>query len=509
MAIHVNRKDIRFYPDAKRVIARFFLPGGEERALSIIPKVLALSDQETRFILNQVLVNFSQRHRNISKLFQQHFDNVRYIIERLDIDPETLPQEKKLLVGAYYTMEYSIESAAFFNPSIMEDPDQTALGVGEKRVIVSFRATGEGHISSIVFRSGVIDKDNNLTFKPPGNLVDIPEAVKKHVYDKQTFLEKLSEMQVQEDLVGMVMDPLGDQFVYGDLQASIEACMRNGELSTVQKKVIKDINWLANSHYEISFSMDTAISERVIYPTSYSESNGIEDARFVKFTDDDGSVTYYGTYTAYSGFTILPKLIETNDFYRFKVMPINGDYAQNKGMALFPRRIFNKYAMVSRVDGVNNYIMFSEDIHFWQDALIIQEPEFPWQFIQIGNCGSPVETERGWILLTHGVGPMRRYCLGVTLLDLSDPTRVLGQTREPILVPNEEEREGYVPNVVYSCGAIVHNNELIIPYAMADYASSFATVSLEELFAKMSYTAATASPSSTVLKYRRREEAGS
>ncbi len=487
MAINVVRKDIRFYPDAKRVIARFFMPGGEERAKVIIEKVLALTEEDARFTLNQVLTNFSQRHRNISRVFEKHCEQVGHVIKRLDVDVEKLTQEKKLLIGSYFTMEYSIESAAFFNPSIVEDPDQTALIEGGKRVIVSFRATGEGHISSIVFRSGIIDKNNDLHFKDTGDLVDIPEAVKRHVYDKKAFIEKLREMKIQTDLIGMVMDQLGDKFIYGELQASIAECMRNTNLNSVQKKVINDINWLANSHYEIEFSMDTALSERVIYPISYTESNGIEDARFVRFVDNDGSVTYYATYTAYSGFTILPKLIETRDFYQFKIMPLNGEYAQNKGMALFPRKINDKYVMMSRLDGVNNYIMISDDIHVWQDAMIIQEPMYPWEFIQIGNCGSPVETEKGWLLLTHGVGPMRRYCLGATLLDLNDPTKVLGRTKEPLLSPNEEEREGYVPNVVYTCGAIVHNDELVIPYAMADYASTFATVSLDELFSKLVY----------------------
>lgn len=487
MPIKVDRKTIRFYPDPKRVIARFYMPGGEERAQIIIKKILNLSEDEVRFTLNQVLISFSQRHRNITRVFQKHYSQVEEITERIVQGGEPLSEAKKFLIGAYFTMEYSIESAAFFNPSIVEDPDQTSLCDGEKRVIVSFRATGESHISSIVFRSGIIDQHNNLTFKDPGDLVDIPEAIKRHVYDKLEFTEKLSEMQIQTELIGMVMERLGDYFTYGELQLAIEKAIRENELGPIERKVVKDINWLANSHYEISFSLDTALSERVIFPISDTERNGIEDARFVRFTDDDGTVTYYATYTAYSGFTILPKLIETKDFYNFKVLPINGDYAQNKGMALFPRRIYNKYAMVSRADGVNNYIMFSEDIHFWQDAHKIQEPQFPWQFIQIGNCGSPLETEKGWLLLTHGVGPMRRYSLGVTLLDLEDPTKVIGQTTEPIIIPNEEEREGYVPNVVYSCGAMLNGDTLVIPYAMADYASTFATVSLAELFAALDY----------------------
>ena len=463
------------------------MPGGEIRAVRIIEKILALSQEDVRFTLNQVLVNYSQRHRNITRVFENHYRDVENIVQKLVGNGEELPRETKLLIGSYFTMEYSIEAAAFFNPSIIEDPDQTALGEGEKRIIVSFRATGEGHISSIVFRSGIIGNNNNLIFKDPGELVDIPEVVKKHIYDKQTFLDKLFEMHVQRELVGMVMDKLGDHFIYGELRASVADCMDNMTLSSTQKKVINDIVWLANSHYEIMFSLDTSISERVIFPISYSESNGIEDARFVRFTDNDGTVTYYATYSAYSGFTILPKIIETKDFYNFKVMPVNGESAQNKGMALFPRKIKSKYVMVSRLDGVNNYIMISDEINIWQDAIMIQEPLYPWEFIQIGNCGSPIETERGWLLLTHGVGPMRRYSLGLTLLDLEDPTKVLARTKEPLLAPNEEEREGYVPNVVYSCGAMIHNDQLIIPYAMADYASTFATISLEELFRKLEY----------------------
>jgi predicted GH43/DUF377 family glycosyl hydrolase len=487
LSIQVKRKDIKFYPNSKRIIARYFSPGGDERAEGIITKLLSLSDEDTRVTLNRILTGYSKRHRNITRVFMKHYSNVKHIIARLGIDPETISRDKQLLTGSYFTMEFSIESSAFFNPSIVEDPDQTALGEGERRFIVSFRATGEGHISSIVFRSGVIDKYNNLTFKSPGDLLDIPEAVKMHTYEKSSFSEKLSEMDVHMDLIGLVMDRLGDQFTYEELRDRIAETIEKEDLNPIQKIVIKDFNWLAKSYYEITFSLDTALSERVIFPISEAESNGIEDARFVRFIDDNGAITYYATYTAYNGITILPKLIETRDFYHFKVMPLYGEHAKNKGMALFPKKINNKYAMVSRVDGVNNYIMLSDDVHYWQDAQKIQEPKYSWQFVQIGNCGSPIETEKGWILLTHGVGPMRSYSLGATLLDLNDPSKVLGQTSEPLLKPNDEEREGYVPNVVYTCGAIIHNNELIIPYAMADYASLFATVSLDELFAKLEY----------------------
>jgi predicted GH43/DUF377 family glycosyl hydrolase len=481
MPIHVRRSNIKLTPQANRVIARYFDPGDDDRKKGIIERILSLPDDEARFTLNRTLTDYSLRHRNISNILNNNYLNVEGIVAGMDVDSSRLTREKQLLIGSYFTMEFSIESAAFFNPSIVEDPDQTGLRDGEKRVIASFRATGEGHISSLVFRSGIIDKNNDLQFRPSGDLLDIPETVKKHIYQKEDFIQKLSEMDVQMDLLKIVTDRLENNFTYEELQEHINAVLKKEDLSTIQKKVIKDCNWLANSYYEITFSLDTAISERVIFPLADTERNGIEDARFVKFTDERGLVSYYATYTAYNGYAILPKLIETKDFYHFKVMPLNGKYAQNKGMALFPQKINNQFAMIARLDGVNNYIMYSDDIHYWYKAKMLEKPTHPWQFVQIGNCGSPLKTEAGWLLLTHGVGPMRAYSMGATLLDLDDPSKVIGSLREPLMKPNEDEREGYVPNVIYSCGAMIHNNELVIPYAMADYASSFAFVLLDDL----------------------------
>ena len=483
MAITVNRKALRLYPDAKRVIARFYRPGYEDRATSIVQRVLSLSEEDVQGDFQQVLRRFSGRHRNITRIFENHCARILNSLPEGELpqDVEKLSEERRMLIGSFFTMEYAIESAAFYNPSIVEDPDQSDLQEGERRIIVSFRATGEGHISSLVFRSGIVERTNGITLTPPGALVDMPETVNRHIYDKREFLEKLAEMQIRKDVVHEVMGRLGQRFIYGELQASIEETLKNLDLSYTRRKVVQVINWLASSHYEVTFSRDTAISERVLFPVSYTESNGIEDARFVRFKDEDGSVTYYATYTAYNGFTILPKLMETRDFYHFKVMPLHGEYAQNKGMSLFPRRINGQYAMISRCDGVSLYMMFSDNINLWQNAQRIQEPKFSWEFVQIGNAGSPVETEKGWLLITHGVGPVRTYCLGATLLDLNDPTRVIGRLKDPILIPNEEEREGYVPNVVYSCGCLIHGEELIIPYGMADYTSGFAIIPIEEL----------------------------
>jgi predicted GH43/DUF377 family glycosyl hydrolase len=486
MTIPVHRKSFRFYPNPKRVIARFYMPVKEDRAKIIADKIVELSEEEVNRILNQILGNFSKRHRNISKIFENSFNSLTEILGNINNKKKLLSFKKKLLIGSYFTTEFSIESTAFFNPSVVEAPDQSNLLPGQKRIIVSFRATGEQHISSIVFRQGIIDKDNSLKFQPEGNLVDEPQVIKRHVYKKKSFLKKLSEMKIHKEILDTVMDKLGDTFIYGELKHSIEDTLKQVEATPSKMKVIEAILWLAKSHYEVKFSLDTAISERVIFPVSISEVNGIEDARFVKFTDDNGEITYYGTYTAYDGYAILPKLIKTSDFYHFKIMPIHGAYAQNKGMSLFPRRIDGKYAIISRSDGINNYIMFSDNINIWETAKKIQEPVFPWELVKIGNSGSPLETEKGWLLITHGVGPMRTYCLGATLLDRDDPTRVIGRLKEPLLFPNEEEREGYVPNVVYSCGSIIHNNELIIAYGMSDYASGFASIPLNELLSKLS-----------------------
>jgi predicted GH43/DUF377 family glycosyl hydrolase/BarA-like signal transduction histidine kinase len=481
MSTTVFRKPVRFYSDPRRVITRFFFPGPESRVESILQKVGAMPDQAAQLVLNQSLRDFSARHRNISRIYFKHFEKVRDIMKGSAEFLSALPEAKKLLIGAYFTSEYSIESAAFFNPSMVEDPDQTGLQEGEKRVIISFRATGEGHISSIVFRGGILNRDNNLELKPVGKLVDEPEAVKNYVYKKEIFCQKLREMHIPAEISETVMNKLRFEFDYNELNNAVADAKREMQPDKQMEKMFQTIVWLADSHYNITFSLDTAISERVIFPIAAAESNGIEDARFVKFYEDDGTIRYYATYTAYNGFSIMPKLIETKDFYDFKIMPIHGENAQNKGMALFPRKINGRYAMLSRLDGVNNYIMFSDDINLWDGAIKIQSPVFPWEFIQIGNCGSPIETPHGWLVITHGVGTMRKYCLGATLLDLNDPTKVIGQLSEPLLSPNEEEREGYVPNVVYSCGSIINNNELVIPYAMSDTASTYACVPLDEL----------------------------
>jgi predicted GH43/DUF377 family glycosyl hydrolase len=313
------------------------------------------------------------------------------------------------------------------------------------------------------------------------------DRIKRHIYNKKSFIKKLDEMHDFDNKLSplFVLEKLGDRFTYGELKRAVAETRKTHQLTPNKELIINQMVWLARSHYEIEFSLDSAISERVIFPISDTEKNGIEDARFVKFIQENGEVIYYATLTAYDGTSILPKLLSTRDFYHFKGLPIHGELAQNKGMALFPRKINGKYAMLCRVDGINNYLAFSNNINIWREAKLIQKPKYSWELVQIGNSGSPIETEEGWLIMTHGVGPMREYVLGASLYELNNPENEIGRLKTPLLSPNSEEREGYVPNVVYSCGSIIHNRTLIVPYGMSDYASTYATIDLNELLIEL------------------------
>ena len=484
MRIKVDRKKDRIYPDSKRVITRFF-NHNEIKAKSIIQKILDMSENEAETSLNLVLMEFAKRHRNITRIFLQNFTKIVNYLEELTGSSAKISETKKLLIGSFFTMEYSIESAALFNPSIVEHPDQNELEEGQKRIIVSFRATGESHISSIVFRSGIIDKDCNLHLDAQGNYISEAEIIKGHAYNKSEFLVILHEHEIINDISTEILKGLGDYFYYSELKNAVTKTIESKKLNLDQQKTLKQMMWFAKSHYEVVFSQDTDISERTIFPVSKTESNGIEDARFVKFTDDNGEITNYATYTAYDGYTILPKLLETKDFYRFRNLPLHGECIKDKNFSLFPRKINGHFVMLSRIDGVNHYIMYSDNITLWETAQLLHEPKYNWELIQVGNCGSPIETPEGWLVITHGVGQMRKYCISAILLDLNEPTKVIGSLKDPLIVPSEDEREGYVPNVVYSCGSIIHNGVLIIPYAISDYASSFATVNVKTLISKL------------------------
>ena len=477
LKLKVKRKSIKIVGDTSRVITRLHLPDDRYRIPKIIERIMSLPNTAAENLLAQVMVDFSGRHEDIGHVFERHLNAVKDYLPR-DIK---LSDVQRALVGAYFTKEYSIESAALFNPSLVSHPDQSHLKKGSLRFIMSLRATGEGHLSSIVFRSGVLDRHNRFLFDPLSDFVETPDLQLNPVYKRNPFRLKLNEMGASNEITAHILNQLPKDFTYNELTGKIRILRTKPKFSEAQQnRTFKAMCWLAKSNYEVSFHADHRVSERVIFPVSKNESRGIEDARFVQFYNNGQEVTYYATYTAYNG-TILPQLIETKDFIKFNILTLNGKAVQNKGMALFPRKIGGRYAMLSRQDGENNQIMFSDNIHFWQESQIIQEPEYPWEFIQIGNCGSPLETNEGWIVLTHGVGPMRKYCIGAILLDLENPTKVIARLDEPLLAPHEKEREGYVPNVVYSCGAIIHNNELVIPYAMSDINSGIATVAVKEL----------------------------
>ncbi|MCW3081615.1 glycoside hydrolase family 130 protein [Segetibacter sp.] len=478
MPVSVTRINSRINPDYKKVIPRFFNTG-DVRARTLIERILHMQEDEASNLLHEVLNEFSLRYKNIKTIFTRHFELINYLITEEELI--ILSEEKKQIIGSYFTMEYSIEAAALFNPSIVEDPDQRGAGIGQKKVIISFRATGESHISSIVFKQALLDENAMIHLEPSGRFIREGVMTQQKKDSKSDFKNLLDRISLPENLGTAILNELKDQFSYKEIEHVLENALLTIEAPFEKKKIRFDILGRVNTNYELHFSTDSLISERVIFPVTRTEKNGIEDARFVRFIEDDGSATYIATYTAYDGSFILPQLIITTDFCHFKIAPLHGKAAINKNLALFPRKINGQYVMLSRIDNINNYIMFSDDIFVWEEATLLQQPKFPWEFVQIGNAGSPIETEKGWLVITHGVGPMRKYCLGASLFDLDNPTRELGRLKEPMLVPNEDERDGYVPNVVYSCGSIIHGNKLFIPYAVSDHASSFATVSLSEL----------------------------
>jgi predicted GH43/DUF377 family glycosyl hydrolase len=428
-AAFLNRQALYLRPDPARVIVRPFKPATEPRDLNptdktranhIVERVLQLDSDAAASQLADVLENFQGRHRNLLKTFESRADEMEEALAAHGAFSEVQRQ----LIGAYFLHEYSFEASALFNPSIVQHPDQSGTPAGSLRFILSLRAVGEGHVSSLTFRTGTIATDGSIAIDPTARLASSPRIGYRSP------------------------GPIGDEV-------------------------------------EVIFKPEEDISERVIFPVTESQSNGIEDARFVEFSDG-GRTTYYATYTAYKGTAIRSELIETRDFLSFRMTPLQGAAARNKGMALFPRRIDGKYAMIARQDNENLYLVYSDDLYRWEGGQAILKPQFPWEFVQIGNCGSPIELEEGWLLLTHGVGPVRKYSIGAVLLDKRDPSRVLARSSDPLLRPEPGEREGYVPNVVYTCGAMTHNDQLILPYAVSDTFSNFATIKISALLHSMS-----------------------
>ncbi|WP_246117735.1 glycoside hydrolase family 130 protein [Adhaeretor mobilis] len=483
--INLKRTGTVLKPDQSRVLLRPFSPGDSQRTNRIITRIMALPEEQVGHLLDEVTAEFSQRHREIRRMFLERFEQVRQ-----EHDPKGgLSEERRLLIGSYFLAEYTLESAALFNPSIVMHPDQAGLPPGALRFTLSLRATGEGHISSITFRTGIIHSNNQIEVLDAAGYLSEPRQIPNPAYEKGLFTRKLRELGFKSEFTGRVIDKLGDSFDMQELRAALDAELDQERHS--QGVLQEDQNtahgiWmLAQSNYEVQFQPEQQLSERILFPATPSQSNGIEDARFVRFQNDDGSYIYYATFTAFDGNVVMPELVETVDFLRFRFTTLNGPAAQNKGMAMFPRKIDGHYAMLARQDNESIYLSYSDNVHFWNERQVLLRPTFSWELIQIGNCGSPIETDAGWLVLSHGVGPLRKYCIGAFLLDRDDPSKVIGRLRAPLIQPNENEREGYVPNVVYTCGALLHKSELIIPYGLADHATGFATVPVEDVLAAM------------------------
>ncbi len=469
-------------PNEQRVILRPHISVNESQIERVISRVLSLKESDVLHKLKNVLAKFSHRHHNLEFLLESQFKIVRKYMPT----DASLSHERQLLIGSFFWSEYSFESAALFNPSIVPHPDQSKLASGSLRFIISLRATGEGHISSLAFRSGIIDENCTIKLDDPSTFASAAEMKADVLYNKAVFMRKLREMNIHSSFSNQILGSIPDEFTLEELTAKIKFFILNQKpLTQPEKLTIEKIKWLAQCNYEADFAHSVPLSERVLFPLSPSEQNGIEDARFTQFTDDDGSCRYMATYTAYNGREIFPQLLETENFDHFKMTTLNGNSAVNKGMALFPRKINGRFAMISRQDNENMFLMYSDNIHFWHEAQLIMKPLYSWEFLKIGTCGSPIETEDGWLLLTHGVGAFRQYSIGAILLDKDDPSKIIGRLDEPLIQSTEANRSGYVPNVVYTCGALIHQNNLVIPYAMSDQQSAISLISIPELVQKL------------------------
>ena len=479
--VKIERVSEQLDPDPRRVIPRFFGPGDEKRLRGIIGRIRALGRSEASDLLSDLKRHFQKKHPDFAAIAKSNYGAVKHLIA----DEHELDEERQLLIGAYFTMEYAIEAAALFNPSMVPAIAQDAAAEGSTLFVMSLRATGEGHISSVVFRRGVIDRDNRIRIEPVNQYSHQLQVVENRQFEKQTYQKKLIEIGTFGSSSDEVLNRLGETFNFAELNLAIDAVRESRESALSFCETADTMIALARANYDLHMPDLDDLSEFVIFPNSAAESHGIEDMRMVRFRFDDGGICYFGVYTAYDGSNILPQLLETTGFQTIKIRTLGGRYAVNKGMALFPRKVDGRFLMLGRLDNENLFLLRSDDVLFWNEAELLMKPKFAWEIIQIGNCGSPMETESGWLLLTHGVGPMRQYSIGAVLLDRDDPSRVIGRLREPLLVPIDEESVGYVPNVVYSCGALIHNDKLVIPYAISDRSTTFALVSLPELLAAL------------------------
>lgn len=482
----VTRLAGRIAPDPTRVVARLFVAGqevvggSESRASSVVTRILALDEVDVKQRLAELVERFGHRHRAILATFSHHADRIG---NRLGSDAD-LSEDRWLLLGAAFTHEYAFEAASLCNPSIVAAPDQSDAPEGGLRFVMSVRGIGEGHRSSIGFRTGTVTGDGAVAVDEPEPFPTVA-AIDPGVFAKDVFHGRLRALGTDGETAASVLDSLGRSFTAEELESRLAILADERDTRRDAHATAAQLRAIAACSYGAHFPVDTHLSERVLAPAMAAESHGMEDARFVRFVDDDGSVCYYATYTAFDGSTVSQQLLQTTDFSNFALSPMVGRAVANKGLALFPRRIGGRFAALSRHDRETNAVAFSDSLGDWGDAATFQAPNQDWDVIQLGNCGSPIETDAGWLVLTHGVGPMRTYSIGALLLDLDDPTKVVATLREPLLEPRRDEQDGYVPNVVYSCGSLLHGETVVLPYGIADSAVAIATVRWPDLLHAM------------------------
>jgi len=470
------------------VVAQLFLPGEQlhptrSRAATIIDRILAFDEAEVEQWAARIVEEFGSRHPDYPQMLTRH---ATAVASHLD-DLAGLSPARTLVLGASFTAEYATEAAALCNPSAVADPDQDGLEPGQLRVAVSLRAIGEGHISSIAFCTAVIGPGPSWTFlerdRPLATEVALPTEWSNEQL-RAVLVDQAAHGEVDE-LSNALLGALPAWFDATDLEralgeAPVDLLIRPGASASIEL-----LRRIVSSAYQVTFSEGTSLSQRILRPAAVEESDGMEDARFTRFTDADGTVEYRATYTAYDGSQIAPRLLLSSDLRHFRVHRLAGPAAHNKGMALFPRLIGGRHLALCRTDGENLSVATSPDGYTWSEPQLIHQPEQVWEVLQVGNCGPPIETDRGWLVLTHGVGPMRRYMIGAILLDLDDPTQVIDRLAQPLLAPARDEQDGYVPNVVYSCGGLVHQGRLWLPYGIDDSRISVAWIALSELLDAM------------------------
>ncbi len=489
----VRRLPLRLTRDPTHTITRFFWLGSA-RARKIIDRVLELDEEQVLQLLATTVQDFSHLRIELEEIFLSHYEEAA----RRVIMPPSLTRVRKQLIGAYFTLEYAFASAALFNPCIAPAIDQEGVPPGALRFAMSLRCVGEGHISSIVFRRGIVDEAGEITLEPGGPYREPKRKVEKRLLSRAQSHAKLAALGVRDVILDELFARLDDPFTMQELHTLLYRLQSDPHGPRIYDDEIRQVQWLASCDYNVEMPANVNLNQVILFPICEPECRGMEDMRFVRFTNDDGTMCYYGTYTAFNGWQTRPQIMEmpiprtgpgtpssTLGGPVAYIRSLQGRCAKDKGLALFPRKVQGRYLMIGRIDGENLYLLESDNVRVWDQATLVQQPRFTWEFVQVGNCGSPIETEAGWLVLTHGVGPMRRYCIGATLLDRDDPTKLIGRLDEPLLTPGPDERMGYVPNVVYSCGSLVHNGILVIPYGISDAATGFATVPLDSLLARL------------------------